>query len=193
MSSAGFGSAGERALTARRRRAHNHVRSNRYAMEAMTSRTLPTPACGWVFRDMTARDLPAVIAIERASFANPWTGPLFLQELGVQFSRILLACDAVGCVAGYVCRWIVADEAHVLNLAVDPRMRGRGLGAALLNEVVTEARSRGAEAVTLEVRRSNDAGRRLYERCGFAEVGQRIDYYGRGEDALLLRLPLRDG
>lgn len=142
---------------------------------------------------MVAEDLPEIVAIERASFANPWSGPLFLQELTVRFSRILLACDGDGRVAGYVCRWIVADEVHVLNVAVDPRIRGRGLGAALLREVIAEARDCSADAVTLEVRRSNDVARRLYERFGFEHVGKRADYYGRGEDALILRLPLRDG
>ncbi len=142
---------------------------------------------------MAAEDLPEVVAIERASFANPWTGPLFLQELDARFSRILLGCDAAGRVIGYVCRWVVADEMHVLNVAVDARARGRGLGAALMAEVIEEARRHGAAAVTLEVRRSNDAGRRLYARFGFQRVGERPDYYGRGEDALILRLPLRDG
>ncbi len=162
-------------------------------MEVTSPRTPPASACAWIFRDMVAEDLPEVVAIERASFANPWTGPLFLQELTVGFSRILLACDAEGRVAGYVCRWIVADEMHVLNVAVDPRERGRGLGAALMREVIAEARGCGADAVTLEVRRSNDAGRRLYERFGFAQIGQRAEYYGRGEDALILRLSLHDG
>lgn len=162
-------------------------------MEVTCSRTSVASTYTWVFRDMVAEDVPEVVAIERVSFAHPWTGPLFLQELAVRFSRIRLACDADGHVAGYVCRWVVADEMHVLNVAVDPRARGRGLGAALMREVIEEARRHGAEAVTLEVRRGNDAGRRLYERFGFEQVGERLDYYGRGEDALILRLPLRDG
>jgi ribosomal-protein-alanine N-acetyltransferase len=146
----------------------------------------------WFFRDMLAEDLADVVAIEQASFANPWTGPLFLQELDVRFSRVLLACDAYGRIMGYVCRWIVADEVHVLNLAVDPCARGGGLGAALMREVIAEARRRHADVVTLEVRRSNEAGRRLYERFGFVQVGERAGYYGRGEDALILRLTLTD-
>ena len=141
---------------------------------------------------MVVDDLPEVVAIERASFPNPWTGPLFLQELQVRFSRILLACDPDGAIAGYVCRWVVADEVHVLNVAVHPRARGRGLGAALMEEVLAEARRREVRAVTLEVRRSNEAGRRLYESFGFEQVGERPNYYGRGEDALILRLGIED-
>lgn len=141
---------------------------------------------------MVVEDLAEVVAIERASFANPWTGPLFLQELGVAFSRTTVACRPSGPLAGYVCRWVVADEVHVLNVAVDPCWRGRGLGALLLRTVLEEAESSEAQAVTLEVRRSNLAGRRLYESFGFEEVGSRPNYYGRGEDALILRLALRD-
>ena len=142
---------------------------------------------------MIVDDLPEVVAIERASFPNPWTGPLFLQEMQVRFSRILLATSGPeGAIAGYVCRWVVADEVHVLNVAVHPNARGRGLGGALMWEVLDEARDHAVRAVTLEVRRSNEAGRRLYESFGFEQVGERPNYYGRGEDALILRLELDD-
>ena len=161
-------------------------------MTALSPRTPDGVASIWVFSDMVTEDLPEVIAIERASFPNPWTGPLFLQELQVDFSRIILARHRGGPVSGYVCRWLVADEVHVLNLAVDPRHREQGLGGTLMREVLREARQRHATAVTLEVRRSNVAGRRLYESFGFEEVGSRPNYYGRGEDALILRLALHD-
>src|SRR6185369_16050506 len=95
----------------------------------------------WVFSDMTASDLPDVVIIERACFANPWTGPLFLQELDVSFSRIVIARRAAGPIAGYLCRWFVADEVHVLNVAVAPAYRGQGLGAALVGEALREARA----------------------------------------------------
>jgi [ribosomal protein S18]-alanine N-acetyltransferase len=162
-------------------------------MPLLRSRPLDDVAREWVFDDMVVSDLAEVVAIERESFPNPWTGPLFLQELQVAFSRIILARHPAGAVAGYVCRWIVGDEVHVLNVAVDPRWRGQGLGSALMRTVLWEGRSHAADAVTLEVRRSNVAGRRLYESFGFEEVGSRPDYYGRGEDALILRLALRDG
>ena len=161
-------------------------------MTALSPRTPDGVAINWVFSDMVAEDLPEVIAIERASFPNPWTGPLFLQELQVAFSRIILARLRGGPVAGYVCRWLVADEVHVLNVAVDPRHREQGLGGTLMREVLREARQRHATAMTLEVRHNNVAGRRLYESFGFEEVGSRPNYYGRGEDALILRLALHD-
>lgn len=153
----------------------------------------PDHAVGaWVFSDMRAEDLPEVIDIERVSFTNPWSGALFLQELQVAFSRIILARRSAEPVAGYLCRWLVADEVHILNIAVDPRHRGQGVATLLMREALREARELGAVAVTLEVRRSNVAGRRLYDSFGFEEVGARPNYYGRGEDAIILRLALVD-
>jgi len=141
---------------------------------------------------MVASDLPEVLEIERASFSNPWSGALFLQELGVPFSRILVVrlMGERQPIVGYVCRWYVADEVHVLNVAVHPAHRQQGIAGVLMREILREARQGEAIGVTLEVRRSNCAARALYDRLGFEEVGVRRDYYGRGEDALIMWLDL---
>jgi ribosomal-protein-alanine N-acetyltransferase len=145
---------------------------------------------------MRPQDLRQVLEIERCSFDNPWTSALFLQELRIPFSRIVVVRPAGApdeAIAGYLCRWFVADEIHVLNIAVHPQYRRLGLGTVLLEEALREAREVRAEAVTLEVRRSNEAAQRLYVAFGFEEVGVRRNYYGRGEDALIMRLALRRG
>jgi ribosomal-protein-alanine N-acetyltransferase len=148
----------------------------------------------WALSEMRVQDLPQVLAIERRCFGNPWTSTLFLQELRIPFSRIVVirpTDDVEEPVVGYLCRWFVADEIHILNVAVHPAQRRRGIGAVLMQEALREARERGAEAVTLEVRRSNAGARRLYQALRFEDVGLRRDYYGRGEDALTMRLVLR--
>jgi ribosomal-protein-alanine N-acetyltransferase len=148
----------------------------------------------WALSEMRVQDLPQVLAIERRSFDNPWTSALFLQELRIPFSRIMVirpADDAEEPIVGYLCRWFVADEVHILNVAVHPGQRRRGIGGILLQEALREARELGADAVTLEVRRSNAGARRVYESLRFEEVGVRRNYYGRGEDALIMRLVLR--
>jgi ribosomal-protein-alanine N-acetyltransferase len=94
-------------------------------------------------------------------------------------------------VAGYIASWIVVDEVHINNIAVLPAYRGFGYGSALLAHALEEAADAGAQRATLEVRRSNDAARRLYERFGFRMAGVRRDYYSHPtEDALIL---WRDG
>jgi len=150
----------------------------------------------WTFAEMRPQDLRQVLAIERSSFDNPWSSALFLQELRIPFSRIIVVRPAASIdepIVGYLCRWFVADEIHVLNVAVHPAHRGRGIGSLLVAEALREAKRGRAEAVTLEVRRSNEAARRLYASFGFEEVGVRRNYYGRGEDALIMRLALPRG
>ena len=141
-------------------------------------------------RDATARDLPRIIEIERLAFPAPWTLASFERELTLPFSRIMLALpkDGTGMIAGFLCRWLIADECHVLNIAVHPDSRRLGIGTVLLGEAISEAKSAGAGVVTLEVRRSNLAARQLYRKFEFEERRLRRHYYGPGEDAIIMEL-----
>ncbi len=141
-----------------------------------------------ILSDMTAADLDDVLEIERLSFPQPWTRGMFLHELKVPFSRTVLARadELPHQLLGYVCRWLIGDEMQILNVAVGPEHRQRGLGRALVEIVLDEATREGARLVTLEVLRSNVAAIALYRSLGFAETGMRRNYYGTGEDALLM-------
>ena len=130
-----------------------------------------------------------VLSIEEASFNNPWTRAMYLAELentGVSFC--FLAKDPKdGGVVGFCSFWRVLDELHINNLAVTPASRGAGAGTALLHAVLREGARMGARRATLEVRQSNEAARRLYERLGFSVAGVRRGYYTKPvEDALVL-------
>jgi [ribosomal protein S18]-alanine N-acetyltransferase len=132
--------------------------------------------------------IDAVLAIEEASFTNPWTREMYLAELenpGVSFC--FLANDAAGQPIGFCSFWRVLDELHINNLAVVPERRRTGVASALLTFVLDEGARLGARRATLEVRRSNDAARYLYEQFGFTVAGVRQAYYTRPvEDALVL-------
>jgi ribosomal-protein-alanine N-acetyltransferase len=144
-------------------------------------------------RDAIARDLPRIIEIERLAFPAPWTLASFERELTLPFSRIMLAIPVEGgstSIAGFLCRWLIADECHVLNIAVHPDSRRLGIGTVLLSEAISEAKSAGAGVVTLEVRRSNLAARQLYRKFEFEERRLRRHYYGPGEDAIIMELRL---
>ncbi len=144
-------------------------------------------------RDAIARDLPRIIEIERLAFPAPWTLASFERELTLPFSRIMLAIPAEGgglSIAGFLCRWLIADECHVLNIAVHPHSRRLGIGSVLLCEAISEAKVTGAGLVTLEVRRSNLAARQLYRKFEFEERRLRRHYYGPGEDAIIMELRL---
>lgn len=141
-----------------------------------------------VERLATPSDLDGVLEIEQASFNNPTTREWYERELGrpeVCFIYVLRLPDVP--VAAFCAFWRVADQAHINNLAVRPELRGRGLGTALLQAVINEAQQLGATILTLEVRRSNIAAQRLYERAGFHQSAVRKSYYTQPvEDGLVL-------
>jgi ribosomal-protein-alanine N-acetyltransferase len=145
---------------------------------------------------MRVDDLDAVLAIERASFPHPWSRQAFLYELREnRVARLWVArlpaeepeSPPEAPIVGYLCLWLVADEVHVTNFAVDPTHRQRGLGRHLLGTLLELYRRNGARRAALEVRPSNHSARRLYEAFGFRQVGLRKGYYfDTGEDALLM-------
>ena len=133
-------------------------------------------------------EIEAVLAVEEASFTNPWTREMYVAELeNRNVSYCYLAKDTDGRVLGFCSYWRVLDELHVNNLAVLPQERRAGIGSALLTFVLNEGAALGARRATLEVRRSNELARLLYERFGFTVAGVRRAYYTKPvEDALVL-------
>jgi ribosomal-protein-alanine N-acetyltransferase len=136
----------------------------------------------------TPADLDGVIEIEEASFNNPTSREWYERELerpDVCFIYVLRTTDVP--VAAFCAFWLVLDQAHINNLAVRPELRRQRLGAQLLEAVMREAQELGAASLTLEVRESNTAARRLYERAAFQVQGVRKSYYTNPvEDALVL-------
>jgi [ribosomal protein S18]-alanine N-acetyltransferase len=145
-------------------------------------------------REAASRDLARILEIERLCFAQPWSLESFKRELMLPFSRILVAVGADGKdgsqAAGFLCRWLVADECHVLNVAVHPDWRRCGVATLLIQEAIIEAKAKRSRFVTLEVRRSNLAARNLYRKLKFEEHRLRHNYYGPGEDAIVMELNL---
>jgi [ribosomal protein S18]-alanine N-acetyltransferase len=143
-------------------------------------------------RDATARDLPRIMEIERLAFPAPWTLASFERELTLPFSRIMLAIpeNGKGVTTGFLCRWLIADECHILNIAVHPESRRLGVASILMRESINEAKSTETNVVTLEVRRSNLPARQLYRKFEFEERRLRRHYYGPGEDAIIMELRL---
>jgi len=139
-------------------------------------------------------DIPAISAIERLVFSDPWSERAFRDVLA--HPAMYFACVrehttdgyASERVRGYVVAWFAGGQGEIANLAVEESARGRGIGSALLDAALDEARGHGTEEVFLEVRNSNVRARELYESRGFVEVGRRRRYYRRPvEDAIILR------
>jgi ribosomal-protein-alanine N-acetyltransferase len=154
-----------------------------------------------VIRPARESDLDAILGIERASFADPWSRESFESCLVLQQMRLLVAEEGgtgtpseVGgleTILGFVVVLLLMDEAEIADLAVAPVARRRGLGGLLLDQVATESARAGVRSLYLEVRESNSAARALYHSRSFLPVGRRRGYYQHPlEDALLLRRDL---
>jgi len=152
-----------------------------YAAPYMREITIEITIC-----PMCAEDLEQVLAIERQSFPHPWLRQHFMDELNSSYAFPLSAFDPAGRLLGYICPMQLLDEGHILNVAVDPDIRGAGVGRLLVRKVLDECRSNNASFVSLEVRESNSSAIGLYRNMGFAEVGRRKRYYENGEDALMM-------
>jgi ribosomal-protein-alanine N-acetyltransferase len=143
----------------------------------------------WSVEPLTSPDeIDAIVEIEAESFTNPWTREMYLAELeNPDVSFFLLARDAERRPVGFCSFWRILDELHINNLAVLPAFRRRGVASALLERVLEHGVRVGARSAMLEVRRSNEAARQLYERFGFTVAGVRHGYYTKPvEDALVL-------
>lgn len=139
-------------------------------------------------RRMRRSDIDHVITIEREAYEAPWSERIFQDCLRVGY-RAWVAVSAEDRPVGYALASIAVGEAHVLNLCVQPDMRGAGVAGQLLETLMTQAVAEQAHVLFLEVRPSNKPARRLYARYGFEQVGRRPGYYPAGdgrEDALLL-------
>jgi [ribosomal protein S18]-alanine N-acetyltransferase len=148
-----------------------------------------------VERISSDQDLDGVLAIENASFNNPTTREWYEKELerpDVCFIYVLRMPENP--VAAFCAFWLVADQAHINNLAVLPELRGRGLGTQLLAAIIARAAHLGATELTLEVRASNQPALQLYRKAGFTQEAVRKNYYTTPvEDALVLRFMLHSG
>lgn len=138
-------------------------------------------------RRMNIQDIDRVLAVEHRSFTAPWSRQAFMTELiDNQFARYIVA-EYAGRLIGYAGVWLIIDEGHVTNIAVDPDFRGKHLGEMLMKTLMSICIAQGALKMTLEVRVSNDTAKKLYTKLGFEGVGVRKGYYtDNQEDALIM-------
>lgn len=136
---------------------------------------------------MELMHLPEVMEIERNSFLDPWSEYAFKNELcDNPYAVYFVALDDKQVVA-YIGGWLVIDQLHITNLAVDQRYRQQGIAMALLDRLLEYSWGEGIREATLEVRVSNNSAIKLYRKKGFVSVGRRPGYYlNNNEDALIM-------
>jgi [ribosomal protein S18]-alanine N-acetyltransferase len=142
-------------------------------------------------REIRVADLEDVLAIERASFASPWSRQFFLEELQASCAKSVLS-DVGGAVVGYCLYWELSNDLDIHNVAVHPEYRRQGVARGMLRHIVGEAQRIGSQSITLEVRKSNEGAQALYRSLGFEICGVRKGYYSNdGEDAWVMILRLK--
>ena len=135
---------------------------------------------------MNEAHVAQVAALEKLCFSDPWSETSVASELDNPLSLWLIA-EEEGTVLGYVGSQTVLDETDMMNIAVQPECRRRGIAAALIGELVNQLRERGSHILRLEVRESNVPAIALYESMGFTQLGLRKNYYRNPkENALIL-------
>ncbi len=139
------------------------------------------------FAPMEPKHLPQVLEIEKQSFPTPWSKKAFLGELRHNRFAHYYVCLLGDRIVGYAGMWVILDEAHITNIAIHPKFRGKNYGKRLLLFLMQQTLFYGAEKITLEVRPSNIPAQRLYESLGFTEAGIRKRYYtDNNEDAIIM-------
>ncbi len=167
---------------------------------------------------MAAADIAQVVAIEAESFPSTWPRTAYRRELANKLANYTVLVDSdhppvepvprrhtllnllrrkqqdepqtINYIVGYVGVWNMADEVHIVAIAVRQAYRGRGLGELLLADLVETSLSGQKEIITLEVRKSNLAAQSLYEKFRFLKVGVRVRYYSDNqEDAVIMSTP----
>jgi ribosomal-protein-alanine N-acetyltransferase len=134
--------------------------------------------------------LEQILEIENVSFPSPWSMKAFKAEIQNP-SACLWALIEDKVLSGYICFWMFDSEIQLINIAIHPEKRQQGLGEYLLTKMIEDCISKAKHYIWLEVRPSNAAAKRLYQKMGFEEVGRRKKYYmDTNEDAIVMSLPL---
>ena len=136
---------------------------------------------------MNPAHVSQIAQLEKICFSDPWSENSIASELDNKLAFWLVAAEGET-VAGYIGSQTVLDETDMMNVAVHPDFRRKGIAEALVNGLVEQLKTMGSHCLTLEVRASNAPAIALYEKLGFAEIGRRRNYYRNPrEDALILR------
>lgn len=140
-----------------------------------------------IVRRAEAKDVDRIAELEIECFTTPWTRESVYQDVVENPRALYVVAEIEGLVIGYAGIWSIVDEGHITNVAVDPKFRKLHVGSAIISVLLDVTQKAGVERHTLEVRRSNEAAIKLYEKFGFEVAGERKGYYqDEGEDALIM-------
>ena len=144
-------------------------------------------------RPMSVNDLEQVVALEGRAFAagvhTPWKQEMFYEELSLPGRTWWVAHDQ-GSIVGYAGGVLAGERIELMDVAVSPERRREGIASRLIERIAYDGQMLGATEISLEVHEGNDSARELYTSLGLQQAGRRRNYYGQGNDALILSAPL---
>ncbi len=143
------------------------------------------------YRQPTTLDLPVLASYEKELFPySPWSTSQFKEEFaGIPMTRFMAIAESENKIVGYCGVFLPAPgvEADILTVAVLPEYRRQGIAREFMRQIEEWAKERGASAMMLEVEKSNSAAIELYKNLGYLQISVRMDYYGAGQDAFVMR------
>lgn len=139
-------------------------------------------------REMKREDIPNIMRMEKELFATSWEEEMFIEEIERQYAYVL---EIKNKIIGYICGWKLLDEFNITNIAVASDFQRKGFGKALVQFLMSKLLDENCFKFFLEVRESNQAAKKLYEKLGFVVIGSRKNYYhSPEEDAMVLGVNL---
>ena len=140
-----------------------------------------------IIREMEEKDLDRIMEVEKGAFTTPWSRESFLLEITENKLAKYFVAEVNEVPVGYGGIWLILDEGHITNIAVDREYRGLGIGEKILKVLIDYCKEHKILAITLEVRENNQAARNLYKKHGFVGYGIRPNYYAdEKQDAIVM-------
>lgn len=140
-----------------------------------------------IIRKMKLGDIEDVLDLEKEAFFTPWSKNAFITELTKNMLAKYYVAQVEDRVVAYGGMWLIMDEAHITNIAVSFKYRGKGIGTKIVEALIEEGKNKNISGMTLEVRKSNLVAQNLYKKLGFVYSGIRPSYYeDNGEDAIIM-------
>lgn len=144
-----------------------------------------------MIREMKRQDIPGVLKIEQTLQGRQWSARSFEESLQQAYTFFYVAESEDHAITGYCCCERLYEEAEIVNVAVDPDLRSRGIGMEMLRHLLDVEKAAGTKRIVLEVRQSNAAAIHVYEKAGFAAIGVRRNFYEfPAEDAVVMQLDM---
>jgi ribosomal-protein-alanine N-acetyltransferase len=147
-----------------------------------------------IYQPISLDDINSLMTIEQQCHSHPWSEKLMRSCIGGRyFGETLRLANAPDIIHGFYIADYIAQESNLMDICIAPQWQGKGLGKQLLNRFMSQAKSRGAEKLFLEVRASNTPAQMLYINAGFIQIDRRLAYYPKVvgyEDAIVMSINL---